>query len=89
MAATDYASALASLFEAKLTLSSSHLEIRAPQNRIAGAMMSMVAQKLETITTAKTQALAPHLQAEALRQGIRIKITQTAEHWPGGLADSA
>jgi hypothetical protein len=42
LAATDYASALASFFEAKLTLSSSHLEARAPQNRIAGAMMSMM-----------------------------------------------
>jgi len=89
LAAIDDASALASLFEAKLTLSSSHLEIRAPQSWIAGAMMSTMAQKLETITTAKTQAPALHLQAEALCQGIPVKITQTAEHWRGYLADNA
>lgn len=89
LAAIDDASALAILFEAKLTLSSSHLEIRAPKNWIAGAMMSTMAQKLETITTAKTQALALHLQAEALREGIPVKIMQTAEHWRGDLADNA
>lgn len=87
--AIAYACALAKLFEAKLAVSSSHLEIRAPQNWIVGAMMSTMARELETITTAKTQALELHLQAEALRQGIPVKITQTAEHWPGGLADNA
>jgi nucleotide-binding universal stress UspA family protein len=89
LAAIDDASALASLFEAKLTLSSSHLEIRAPQRWIAGAVMSTMAQNLETITTAKIQALALYLQVEALSQGIPVKITQSAEHWRGDLADNA
>lgn len=89
LGAIDYACALANLFEAKLAVSSSHLEIRAPQNWIVGAMMSTMAKELETITTARTHALELHLQAEALRQGIPVKITQAAEHWPGGLADNA
>jgi nucleotide-binding universal stress UspA family protein len=85
----EYANALANLFEAKLALSSAHLRTRAPQNWIVGAMMSTMARKLKTFTTAQPQALEPHLQAEAVSQGIPAKITQAAEYWRGGLADNA
>jgi len=87
--AIDYACALTKLFEAKLVVSSSHLEIRAPQNWIVGAMTSTMARELQTITTAKTQALELHVQREALLQGIPVKVSHTAEHWPGGLVDSS
>jgi nucleotide-binding universal stress UspA family protein len=87
--AIDYACALAKLFEAKLVVSSSHLEIRAPQNWVEGAMMSTMARELQTITTARTEALELHVQRGALLQGISVKVSHTAEHWPGGLVDNA
>ncbi len=89
LGAIDYACALSKLFEAKLTVSSSHLAIRAPQNWIVGAMMSTMARELETIATAKTQELELHVQREALLQGIQVEIAHTSEHWPGGLIDNA
>lgn len=87
--AIDHACALAKLFEAKLVVSSSHLEIRVPQNWVVGAMMSTMARELETITTAQTEALELHVQRGAMLQGISVKVSHTAEHWPGGLVDNA
>jgi nucleotide-binding universal stress UspA family protein len=87
--AIDYACALAKLFEAKLTVSSSRMAIRAPQNWIIGAMMSTMARELETIATAKTQALESYVQREALRLDIQVEIAHTSERWPGGLIDNA
>ena len=89
LGAIDYACALAKLFEAQLAVSSSHLEIRAPQNWIVGTMMSTMARELQAVTTAKTQELELHVQREALLQGIPAKITPTAEHWPDGLVDNS
>jgi hypothetical protein len=62
---------LAKLFEAKLSVSSSQLAIRAPQNWIVGAMISTMAQDLETITTAKTQALDRSSPPKALQSRCR------------------
>ena len=87
--AIDYACALAKLFEAKLTVSSSRMAIRAPQNWIIGAMMSTMARELQTITSAKTEALELHVKREALTAGIQVKVSHVAEHWPGGLVDNA
>ena len=87
--AIDYACALAKLFEAKLTVSSSRMAIRAPQNWIIGTMMSTMARELQTITSAKSEALELHVKREALTAGIEVKVSHVAEHWPGGLVDNA
>lgn len=84
----DYACALAKLFEAQLTVSSSHLAIRAPRNWISGAMLSKVARELQEVTTERTQQLETHVEREALLSGIPMKLEPVAEHWPGGIVDS-
>ncbi|MEQ1607482.1 MAG: universal stress protein [Hyphomonadaceae bacterium] len=89
MGAIDYACALAILFEAKLTVSGSRIAIRAPQNWIIGTMMSTMARELQTITSAKTEALELHIKCEALLARIQVKVSHVAEHSPGGLVDTA
>lgn len=89
LGAIDYACALAKLFEAKLNVSSSRLSVRAPQNWIAGAMMSTMAKEVEAITDARSQALELHVEREALLSRIKIKLEHVKENWPGGLVDNA
>lgn len=84
----DYACALAKHFEARLIVSSSHLDIRAPKNWISGAMLAKIARDLEAVTTERTRQLEMHVRREALLAGIPLILERVAEHWPGGIVDS-
>ncbi len=85
----DFACDMAKMFEAKLSVCSSRLSIRAPPNWFTGAMMSTMARELEGITTATTKMLESHLERVASSLGVTFQLSHVAEHWPAGLQDNA
>ncbi len=85
----DFACGVAKMFEAKLSVCSSRLSIRAPPNWFTGAMMSTMVRELEGVTTATTKMLESHLERAASSLGVTFQLSHVAEHWPAGLQDNA
>lgn len=87
--AINYACAMAKLFEATLSVSSTHLSVRAPPNWFIGAMMTSMAKELEVTTTAATAALELHLAQQVAASGISLELLAVSERWPSQLIDNA
>jgi len=84
----DYACALAHHFEAKLSVSSPRVSVKAPSNWLAGPMLAGMARELEATAATKGAELEAHIAHRAETQGVRVQIDRPVEHWPAPLGES-
>jgi hypothetical protein len=65
------------------------MAIRAPPNRIVGAMMSTMAREPETIANTTTQVLEFHVPNQGQVSGIPLQLSYMDEHGSAELKDTA
>ena len=84
----DYACALARLFDAKLSVSSSRVKVTAPSHWLAGTMIAGMAHEIEDAATARGSALEAHLSQKASALGISVQLARVVAQWPYGRVDA-
>lgn len=84
----DYACAFARHFEAKLSVSSPRVSVKAPSHGLAGPMLAGMARELEANAEAKGAELEARISQRASALGVDLQIDHLVEHWPASHGES-
>lgn len=84
LAAIDFACGFAHGVGAALDVTLPQVDVKAPQNLIAGKMMAGIARDIEDTISAKRTELNEYLKQKCEASGVGLSISSVTIDWPGG-----
>ena len=84
LAAIDYACGFAHRMSAGLDVTLPNVDVKAPQNWIAGKMIAGIARDIEATIAAKRAELETYLKQQCREAGVDFRLSEVTIDWPGG-----
>jgi len=89
LAVIDFACGFAHGIGAALDVTLPQVDVKAPQNWIAGKMMAGIAKGIEDTISAKRTELKEYLKQKCEAAGVGLSISSVTIDWPGGASSLA